>query len=223
MQLLALLPELQQHSLLSDSRTMRQIKTATLHGIFSHYAEQRQADQLQTAWQQLPVEIKQQSESRRIYAQALQQSGSDEACAAFIVRTHENDQVEQDEQLTLLYGRLQHSDWAQAIAHAQNWLSAQSDNPVNLLSLGRLYRAQQMWEQAKTCYVGSINQSPDTEACLELAEMLEGLGEYDNAAQCYRLGLRCSVYGKGGRLTLSADKLPDPPLLPGQPLLPVAG
>ena len=186
---------------------MQQLKTATLGSIFAQYAEQKRSDQLQAAWQQVPPEIKQQPESRWLYAHALQHAGNDAACAAFIVQTQQSktddsDLAEQDERLTQLFGKLQHVNWEQATTQAQAWLDVGPDNPVNLLVLGRLYREQHKWEQAKAYYIASINQSPDNEACLELAEMFEALGESEAAAQCYRLGLRCAVKGRGERLVL---------------------
>lgn len=207
-QLLTLLPELQRHELLdNDSETMQRLKNATLRSVFAKYAGKEQADDLQTVWQQIPPAIKAQPAIKLLYAQALQRAGADDACAAFIVRSHE-EADHADDKLTALYGNLQHSDHKQAITQAQSWLTKQPDNPANLLLLGRLYRAQQLPNQSGPYYVTSLNQSPDTAAYLELAEMLEAMGEVEKAAQCYRVGLRYSIHGKGERLEWKSNPPP---------------
>ncbi len=208
-QLLELLPELQQQGLLDkDSVSMQRLQSATLRGIFAHYAERQQQAQLQAAWGQLPVSIRQQPASQRFYAYALYQCGAHAACTAFIVRAQAGaDASPSADALIELYGRLPHDDWAQAVAQAEEWLRVQPDNPVNLLLMGRLCRQQQDWTRALSYYVTSLNQSPNAEAYLELAEMLSGQGDYANARECYRIGLRFSIHAKGERLVIApADK-----------------
>lgn len=208
-QLLALLPELQQHDLLDgDSENMQQLKAATLRGVFSLYAQQQAADKLQAAWQQLPAAVSGQPETQYLYASALQQAGADASCAAFIVQ--QSNASGQNEQLTELYGKLSHhkSTVPAAILQAQQWLQAQPDNPVNLLLLGRLYQQQSEHEQARAHYVASLNQAPDASAYLELAELLEVMEQPEQAARCYRIGLRYSIRGRGERLVSGATDRP---------------
>ena len=197
-QLLELLPELVQHDLLdNDSKNMRHLKTATLRGVFAKYVNQQQSGALQACWQKIPHAIAEQAETQWLYATALHQAGDDMACAAFVEK-HNN--LHLREQLTGLYGRLQHQQLSAAIEQAQRWLDVQPENPANLLLLARLHCQQQQWETAKAYYIASLNQAPDAEAYLELAGMLETLGGYEAAAQCYRLGLRYNIRGIGERL-----------------------
>ena len=177
---------------------MQRIKAATLVGVFTQYGSQQETDKLQAVWGQLPAGISTQAESKYLYANTLRQAGADLVCAAFIV---DSNKAVQDEKLVELYGRLRHDDMLpQAIVQAQQWLDAQPDNPVNLLLSGRLYKEQKDYEQARQYYVSSLNQAPNAAAYLELAEMLEIMGEHEQAARCYRVGLRCSIRGEGERL-----------------------
>ncbi|MGB0845264.1 MAG: heme biosynthesis HemY N-terminal domain-containing protein [Thiolinea sp.] len=205
-QLLDLLPELLQHNLLdSDSRNMQEVKAATLQGVFTKYAKREQGDKLQGLWKKIPRAIRQQPKTKALYAQALHQAGADEACAAFIISS--NNKV-WDNTLAGLYGKLQHKDLSAATQQAEKWLIKQADNPVSLLLLARLYQQQSSWQRAKSYYKASLNQSPDTEAYLEFAEMLEVMGERENAEQCYRIGLRYGIRNTGERLVLSNSNRP---------------
>ena len=200
--LLDLLPELQKQGLL-NTENMGKVQAATLRGLFNKYAEQKQADKLQALWKKIPVQIREQAEAMRVYAHALHQADADTACAQFIT-SNKNWHAD----LADLYGRIQHSSLPTAIQQAEKWLQQQPDNPVSLLLLARLHRQQKLWGVAKSYYESSLNQSPDPEAYLELAELLEVMGEQENAEHCYRLGLRYSIRHQGERLNLLATQRP---------------
>jgi HemY protein len=209
-ELLNLLPELVRYKLLDNTRTSRNMKvvqSATLNGVFAKYAAKKELDKLQAFWKKIPQPIKDQPETIRIYANALHQAGEDKLCAQFIV-TANNKQW--DEPLTRLYSRLYHGNLNQAIQQAEKWLKTNPENPTNLLLLARLHKQQKLWGVAKSYYETSLNQSPDTEGYLELAELLETMDEPANAQQVYRTGLRYSIRNQGERLVLTPSNRAQP-------------
>ncbi len=202
-ELLNLLPELVRFKLLDNDRTSRNMKVvqdAALQGVFEKYSGKKESDKLQAFWKKIPQPIKDQPQTLRIYAHALHQAGEDKLCAQFIVAANNK---RWDEGLTCLYSRLYHGNLNQAIQQAEKWLKANPDNPATLILLARLHKQQKLWGVAKSYYETSLNQSPDTEGYLELAELLETMDETDNAQQVYRTGLRYSIRRQGERLVLT--------------------
>lgn len=198
-ELLDLLPELLSHKLLEDkSQRMQMIQAATLKGSFNHYATRKDTDKLQTLWGKIPSSIREQPATTRLYAHALRQGGeNDTLCARFI---EDSNNREWDEELADLYGRLEHDNLQQAAEQAGKWLARHPDNPTSLLLLARLNRRQKLWGMAKSYYETSLNQAPNAEGYLELAELLETMNKPENARQCYRLGLRYAILRKAERL-----------------------
>ncbi len=202
--LLDLLPDLQKLNLL-NSESMGHVQAATLIGLFSQYAEQKNTEKLQTLWKKLPAAIRDQTEAMTVYTKALHQAGGDQLAEQFISSVHANAWYPQ---LADLYGRLDHPNLALAVHKAEKWLAQQPSNPVSLLLLARLHRQQQLWGVAKSYYETSLNQAPDPEGYLELAELLETMGETRNAEHCYKLGLRYCIRQQGERLVLAASQRP---------------
>lgn len=202
--LLELLPDLQKQNLL-NSENMSNVQTATLVGLFGKYAEQKNIEKLQILWKKLPASIREQAEAMYVYASSLHQAGADNLAEQFIISMHTKTW---QAKLADLYGRIQHQSLPIAVQNAEKWLAQQPSNPVSLLLLARLHRQQKLWGVAKSYYETSLNQAPDPEAYLELAELLEIMGETGNAEHCYRLGLRYCIRQQGERLVLAASQRP---------------
>lgn len=202
-ELLRLLPELVKHKLLDStntSRNMQAVQSAALRGAFEKYAAKQETDKLELLWSKIPQPIKDQPETIQLYAEALHTAGEDKLCAQLIVA---NNRKTQNDKLISLYSRLYHPDLNRAIKQGEKWLSNNPDNPTNLILLARLHKQQKLWGIAKSYYENSLNQSPNPEGYLELAELLETMDEPENAQQCYQTGLRYSIRKRGERLTLA--------------------
>ncbi|HPY38927.1 MAG TPA: heme biosynthesis HemY N-terminal domain-containing protein [Thiolinea sp.] len=202
--LLDLLPDLQKQNLL-NTENMSNVQAATLVGLFGKYAEQKNVEKLQTLWKRLPSTIREQPEAMYVYASSLHQAGADSLTEQFITSVHAKDW---QPKLANLYGRIQHPSLPTAVQNAEKWLAQQPANPVSLLLLARLHRQQKLWGVAKSYYETSLNQAPDPEGYLELAELLEIMGETGNAEHCYRIGLRYCIRQQGERLVLAASQRP---------------
>ncbi|WP_448510172.1 heme biosynthesis HemY N-terminal domain-containing protein [Immundisolibacter sp.] len=76
---------------------------------------------------------------------------------------------------------------------AERWLAAHPDDPALLLALGRLARRARLWAKAQAYFESSLLLSPTAQAHLELAQLLEEMGQAPTAAKHYRAGLRLVV------------------------------
>lgn len=97
-----------------------------------------------------------------------------------------------DPQLLEIYSHLKSKDTAKLLNRARTWLRNHNDDPMLLLCLGRLCRRNKLWGQAKSYLQSSINIKPSRNAYSELGQVLEQLGENDDALKCYKQGLEIS-------------------------------
>ena len=203
--LLGLLPDLAKQSLLKNDE-MSKVQGATLQAMFQHYAKEGHTDKLQAMWKKLPAPIRENHDAILLYAKALHTAGDDLACNGLISNILNK---RWDDGLADLFGRIQHHSLGSTIQQAEKWQLSQADNnPALLLLLARLYNQQKLWGMAKSYYESSLNQTPNAEGYLELAELLETMKEPENAQRCYRLGLRYCIRHDGEKLTLTPTQRP---------------
>ncbi|MEN9434376.1 MAG: hypothetical protein RLZZ422_1965 [Pseudomonadota bacterium] len=201
-ELLALLPELLAQKVLKPE-DMYKVEKATLEGLFEKQLKEGGSPKLKNLWQRLPSEVTLHPEAIYLYAQSLMKA-QDYITSAEWLETNLN-QFWSDK-LADLYGRIPQPNLDQALRNAQQWQSTQGNNPVLLLMMARLYKQQSNNALAKHYYESSVNQAPNAEAYLELAELLKELGETNNAQQTYAVGLRYAIHKKGERLILLSNE-----------------
>lgn len=200
-ELVNLLPDLIAQKILKPE-DMQTIESATLTGIFAKQLKLGGSTKLKAMWQRLPEQIKVHPDAIYLYTKMLLKAEDYDTSKVMIESNLSKLWIDN---LAELYGRIPHADLESALKHAEQWQTTQSNNPVLLLILARLYRQQQDWLLAKHYYESSVNQAPNAEAYLELAELLDYLGETENAQHSYQIGLRYSIYHKGERLILKPN------------------
>ncbi len=92
-------------------------------------------------------------------------------------------------ELVRLYGLLETSNPVQQLAQAENWLKTHADDPVLLLSLGRLCIRTQVWGKARSYLETCISIEASPEAYQLLSETLDAMGDEQAATQSCRQGL----------------------------------
>jgi HemY protein len=214
--LLGLLPDLAKQNLLKNDE-MSKVQGATLQAMFQHYAKDGQTDKLQAMWKKLPTPVRENHAAIVLFAKALHSAGDDLACNTMIGSILSK---RWDDDLADLFGRTQHHSLGNTIQQAEKWQLGQSgNNPALLLLLARLYNQQKLWGMAKSYYESSLNQAPNAEGYLELAELLETMKEPENAQRCYRMGLRYCIRDEGEKLSLIPTQRPQSHPPQAQPLL----
>lgn len=91
------------------------------------------------------------------------------------------------------YGLLKPSDLGKQLNHAEAWLKDHGNSPALLLSLGRICMRRQLWGKAKLYFESSLEHGKAAETHLELAELLDQLGETETAREHYQHGLRLAL------------------------------
>lgn len=92
-----------------------------------------------------------------------------------------------DEQLVYLYGKINFGPAYDRLKKAQTWQQGKyADNPVLLMTLGRLACQGQVWGQAKDYLTESLKLQPEIETFLVLAQCYEAQGEDREAALVYK-------------------------------------
>lgn len=91
-----------------------------------------------------------------------------------------------DDRLVYQYGRIELGPAYERLKKAEKWLSSHADNPVLLLTLGRLACMSQLWGQARHYFQESLKLRPELETFHALAKCYESEGLEAQAALTYK-------------------------------------
>lgn len=91
-----------------------------------------------------------------------------------------------NDRLIYQYGRLTLGPAFERLKRAEKWLSQYPENPVLLLSIGRLACASQMWGLGQGYLKKSLSLHPQIETFHALAQCYEAEGAVDQAALTYK-------------------------------------
>lgn len=146
-------------------------------------------DGLNDGWKQLPSPVQQDAGLLAVYIEQLLRLGAHEQ-AGHLLRAQLG--RDWDSRFVYLFGETREQDPAAQQARAEQWLEQHPQDPVLLLSLGKLSLHNRLWGKARHYLEESIGLQPTAEAYRFLAGLLEQLEEPDAAAECYRKGLALS-------------------------------
>jgi len=91
-----------------------------------------------------------------------------------------------NDRLVYQYGRLTLGPAFERLKRAEKWLAQQPENPVLLLSIGRLACRSQMWGLGQSYLKKSLSLRAEIETFHALAQCYEAEGEIDQAALTYK-------------------------------------
>lgn len=94
-----------------------------------------------------------------------------------------------DDRLVRLYGLLEGGDLRKQLLVAEGWLRERPNDPVLMLTLGRLSMKNQLWGKARDYLESSLSFRAQPEAYAELAKLMAQLGEVEKSARYYQQGL----------------------------------
>jgi HemY protein len=138
-------------------------------------------------WPQLARRLRRESAVQLAYAAALGRTGRHDAAQetlADLLRDHwQSDAVER-------LGHYEGDDAARWLELAEGWLTDHANDATLLLALGRLAHRAGQWSKARAYYESSLMLAPSGAGHLELAQLLETLGDTAAAGNHYRAGLR---------------------------------
>jgi len=99
-----------------------------------------------------------------------------------------------DANLVRLYGLLVTDQPSKQLAHAEKWLKYYPQQPVLLLTLGRLCVRCQLWGKARGYFEESLHLEASAETHAEYGKLLDQLGDTPSALAHYQEGLELTAH-----------------------------
>jgi len=141
-------------------------------------------------WEQIPSKVKKEPRVIEAYARyLLSQKQVDQA--EKLVRKSVNRQW--DDGLVLCYGDIAVWENSKQITVAEAWLVSQPNNACLLKALGRLSLKAKLWGKARDYFESALIVSNDPVVYVELAQLMDQLGETSKSNEYCRKGLLASV------------------------------
>lgn len=183
--LLALLPELRKHKIISETEADTLEIRAHANQI-ANVPRSQDLRSLNEAWNRIPKRLRTAEPVLLNYIQQLRVHGEElqaESMLREALKKHWSDN------LIYLYGIVEGPDPAKQLAFAEDWLKHHSKNPTLLLTLGRLCLRNRLWGKGRAYFESSVGLNPRTETYQELGRLLEQMDEPEAALDYYRKGL----------------------------------
>ncbi|HHJ80942.1 MAG TPA: hypothetical protein ENJ65_04840, partial [Candidatus Tenderia electrophaga] len=169
-------------------------------GLINHVARHKDASALWEAWNSMPKNLRSKEDIIADFAGSMIKFGQADAVEEILYNRINR---EWSDSLVYIYGLLD-GDTEVDLARGRNWLKKHSNNPVLLLTLGRLAMRAHQWETARDYLKQSLEITANAETYQELGNLLAFLNEQPQALECYRRGL-----------ALSSEHSPQPELKSG--------
>ncbi|MGD2118166.1 MAG: heme biosynthesis HemY N-terminal domain-containing protein [Chromatiales bacterium] len=183
-QLKELLPELKRRK--AGSAEQLEHLEIRVHEYSLEQAASKELAELRHSWKQIPRKQRHTTALIQAYVRHLLSfNATDDAIKVL----QESLRQQWDNELVTTYGNITAADTGKQLSIAEGWLQQQANNPVLLLTLGRLSLKARLWGKARSYLEASTNLQASADAYQELGNLLEQMGEHDAALVCYRKGL----------------------------------
>ncbi len=174
-----LLPRLKRRKAL-DQASLARLEAQMWGGLLNQAEDTAALDNL---WHAIPRSLRQQSDLVAAYVARKQALGESAGLAALLEKALKK---HWDDRLVYLYGLLSDEAPMDRLKTVQKWLKVHADDPVLLLTAGRLACAASLWAQAEDYLRRSLTVKPTLETFHTLARCLEKAGEHEQAALTYQ-------------------------------------
>lgn len=141
---------------------------------------------LQTLWKSFSRSLQRRPELIQVYAQALIENYQDQEAEVLVRKALGNQWYAP---LVHTYGRLQVKEIHSQLRTTEAWLRTRPQDAELLLAHGRLMLRNQQWELAREYFQRSLQQQKSLEATLELARLMDKLGDHKKSADYYQQSL----------------------------------
>jgi HemY protein len=199
-----LLPELKRSRTLGPDQLEQLAVRVYREEILAH-GETGNVEALKSGWKNLPPAVQANEGLLAVYVEQLARTGAAQQAEPLL---REKLHSTWNARLVYLYGDLQNADPVSQQNTAERWLEQRPEDPVLLLTLGKISLRNQLWGKARNYFEASIAQHPTPEAYRLLGTLLERLEAADQAAECYRKGIELLGHEMPGlELTVPASEL----------------
>jgi HemY protein len=137
-------------------------------------------------WTSLPAGVRQMPRVLRKRALVLEQLGKGDQAATEIAAALKRSW---EEPLVRAYGEVTAADALKQLRQAERWLKDHAEDAVLLLTAARLCIANELWGKARSYLESSLALAPAPDSYALYGNLLDRLGERDQAALAYHSGL----------------------------------
>lgn len=141
---------------------------------------------LQSLWKSYSRSLQKNPAVIAVYAEALATHYQDQDAEVLVRKALNNDWYEP---LINLYGRLQVKEIHAQIRTLEAWLKQKPQDATLLLSMGRVMLRNQQWELARDYFQRSMNLQASVETTMEMARLMEKMGDHKKSSDLYQQGL----------------------------------
>ncbi len=170
---------------LKKSRAIDKVEQAELEAqLFAgkfHLIKDQEA--LKHLWSQMSEERKLMPAVLAEYVEKSMGWGLEKGLAGLIERALKK---QWDDRLVYQYGRLSYTSALERLKTAESWIKDHENNPVLLLTLGRLACTAQLWGRGQNYLKESLKIRPEVETFHALAKCYEAEGKESQAALVYK-------------------------------------
>ena len=163
---------------------------------------------LNAAWSPLPLGLRRRPGLIRARALLLDKLGrGDEAVKALAAGLKRG----WDRELVTAFGEVKAADPLKQLRRAETWLKQHGEDAALLKTAARLCIANELWGKARSYLESSLAIEPEPASYALYGELLDRLGESDEAARAYQAGLRMVAPNVTDLPVLEAPWAPEPP------------
>jgi len=180
-----ILPDLKKYRVLSVEQ-YRELEQVIHRELITTATQRGKIETLRTAWQHVPKALRQDVKMARHYIRCLLTLDDHDSAEVTVRETLKR---QWDMELVYMYGLIESSDSDKQLAVVENWLKTNENNPVLLLTAGRLCKRNQLWGKAQSYLDASVGIQPRSDSYKELGQLMEQLEDADSAAGYFRKGL----------------------------------
>jgi len=178
-------------SKLISAEKLTKLEIETYSGMLNNSIKQQNNEKTETIWQQIPKEIKDDTNLLHLYINYLVSVDKHNE-AETLLRTYLSRHW--SESMVRLYAQLDCTDPQKQLESAETWLHGHARSAALLMVLGKLCIKTQLWGKARNYLETSLNIQPLPETCLTLAMLLDDkMEEADKVQALYRQGLKLAV------------------------------
>jgi HemY protein len=144
-------------------------------------------DALKAVWSRLPPGLRRRPALVAARARLLDRLGRGQdavkAIASALNRRWDRD-------LVVAYGEVRGTDVQKQLSRAEDWLTSHGEDAALLTTTARLCMANELWGKARSYLESSLAIGPEPATFALYGELLDSLGEHDDAARAYQSGLK---------------------------------
>ena len=185
-----LLPELRRRKVEGEG-DLNRLEVRTHRALLEQAFLSGDARRLGLTWADVPRNLREDPQLLGDYAGYLQEGGEDSKAEQLLSTALGK---RWDAGLGEIYGLLQTDEPGRQLAQREQFLADRPDDPILLLTLGRLSLRAQLWGKARGYLEACIGRNGPAQAYRELGQLLERMHEPEQAIDVYRRGLS----GTGG-------------------------